>query len=155
MVYQVRARAASNPRGRHRDLWLASGGVLKLVLPKGSLERATFELFEAADSFDTRFASSHKADVYSIGRTFRDNAIEPIRNEPLAAFSPQTLALERRLAADDPDQRPTAGEARQQLEGETNGREQEAEQLLRTLAAQRIARALPMPPTDVAGAEAQ
>lgn len=41
-----------------------SGGVLKLVLPKGSLERATFELFEAADLTVTRSSAvDYKATI--------------------------------------------------------------------------------------------
>ena len=43
---------------------LASGGVLRLVLPKGSLERATFELFEAADLSVVRSSSvDYKASI--------------------------------------------------------------------------------------------
>ncbi len=43
---------------------LASGGVLRVVLPKGSLERATFELFEAADLSVVRSSSvDYKATI--------------------------------------------------------------------------------------------
>lgn len=43
---------------------LASNGVLKLVLPKGSLEKATFELFEAADLSIQRSSSvDYKATI--------------------------------------------------------------------------------------------
>ena len=39
----------ANPEGRRAALPIASAAVLRIVLPKGSLERATLELFEAAD----------------------------------------------------------------------------------------------------------
>ena len=40
---------ANGRRAREGARWVASSTVLRLVLPKGSLEKATLELFEAAD----------------------------------------------------------------------------------------------------------
>ena len=43
------ARAHRTARGSREVAAVASSAVLRIVLPKGSLERATLELFEAAD----------------------------------------------------------------------------------------------------------
>ncbi|MEO9224441.1 MAG: ATP phosphoribosyltransferase, partial [Acidimicrobiales bacterium] len=57
-------RGARNAFGRGREARLPSASVLKLVLPKGSLEKATLELFAAADLTVSRSSSvDYKASI--------------------------------------------------------------------------------------------
>jgi serine/threonine protein kinase len=116
----------------------------------------------AKNRFDTSFASSHKADVYSIGEVFQ-KTLDPERAFTPLVKSPrkELVELVRELGADNPDDRPTAAEALTRLAKMKTpaevASESNAETLLRGFARTRIQKALAEPPapTVASGASNQ
>ena len=88
MGENLRAGAAERP--------IASGAVLRIVLPKGSLERATLELFEAADLGVVRSSAvEYKASIaqwHAERRGRRQKVAKLATNEPLRQYVQDRLS---------------------------------------------------------------